>query len=75
MINKEEVEDRLQAHYKAYCRANDLTPDGELQEAFYQLAMERIEDLIVGGYSLDDSLSQYIEEEATNDIVFLKRRL
>lgn len=74
-MNYDEFEENLKKAYDEYCRALEYPPEEKIFESFFAMAEERIEELESGGYSFEQAFLQYVEEELTNDIDYVIKRM
>lgn len=62
MVNEYDLEDKLEDAIRQYAEAHEVTLTYEKIDTFVDIAVERIEELMMAGYELEDAYMEYQEE-------------
>lgn len=76
MVNEYDLEDKLEDAIRQYAEAHEVALTYEQIETFVDIAVERIEELMMAGYELEDAYMEYQEEilEDMKKIIGVKKR-
>ena len=62
MVNEYDLEEMLEDAFRQYGEVHDIALTYEMLETFTEIAVERIEELMMAGYDLEDAYSEYQNE-------------